>query len=86
MPRTQLSRKADTRRDLIAEIEYRKKERKLTYSALGMRFGVTGEGMRKRIKSMTLGYSDLVDLMELLEFPPEKILWYASGGRFRHTA
>lgn len=83
MPRTFLSRKADTRKDLVAEIHQRMRDQRITLNVLGKRFGVTGSAMSYRINNLSLDYGQMVDLMEILQFPPHKILWYASGGRFR---
>ena len=83
MPRTYLSRKRDTRNDLIGEIQLRMKMRKINLDDLGKRFGVTGSAMSYRIRNLSLNYEQLVELMEILDFPPDKILWYASGGRFK---
>lgn len=83
MPRTQLSRASDTRRDLIAEIRQRMREKRITNERLGRRYGVTGQAMSYRIKNLSLNYDQIVDLMKVLEFPPNKILLYASGGRYR---
>lgn len=85
MPRTFLSRKMDTRKDLIGEIQYRMKDRKINLDDLGKRFGVTGSAMSYRIRNLSLNYTQLVDLLEFLEFPPDKILWYMSGGRYKEV-
>ena len=83
MPRTYLSRKADTRKELTAEIQVRMKLNGITLDDLGKRFRVTGSAMSYRIRNLSLNYSQLVELMEILDFPPDKILWYASGGRYK---
>lgn len=85
MPRTYLSRRSDTRRDLIAEINQRKKEKHITLEDLGRRYNVSGPAICYRINNLIFTYDQLVDLMELLEFPPDKILFYMSGGRVRKT-
>lgn len=85
MPRTYLSRRSDTRRDLIAEINQRKKEKHITLEDLGRRYNVSRSTAGDWISKLSLDYDQLVDLMELLEFPPDKILFYMSGGRVRKT-
>lgn len=85
MPRTHLSRRSDTRRDLIAEIQQRRKERHITLEKLGRRYHVTGQHIGKQIRQMSLDYDTLVDMMDYLEFPADRILWYCSGGRFKET-
>lgn len=86
MPRTQLSRKADARRDLEKEIRQSMKEMKVTQRMIGKHLGITGAGVSAKIKHCRWDYNELVTVMELLEFPPEKILYFASGGRYRKTA
>lgn len=83
MPRTHLSRRSDTRRDLIAEITQRRKEKRITLENLGRRYHVSGQRIGQKINSMALNYDELVDLMELLDMPPDRILWYMSGGRMK---
>ena len=85
MPRTHLSRRSDTRRDLIAEITQRRKEKNLTLDDLAVRYHITGQRLGQKINKMTLNYDQFVDLMEKLDFPPERILLYASGGRYKET-
>lgn len=83
MPRTHLSRKQDTRRDLIAEITQRRKEKHITLDDLGARYHLTGQRLGQKINSLSLNYDQLVDLMERLDFPPDRILLYMSGGNYR---
>lgn len=83
MPRTYLSRKADTRKELTAEIQVRMKMQGINLDDLGKKFRVTGSAMSYRIRKLSFNYEQLVYLMELLEFPPDRILWFASGGRFK---
>lgn len=85
MPRTHLSRRSDTRRDLIAEITQRRKESHITLNDLGRRYHVSGQRIGQKINTMALNYDELVDLMVLLSFPPDRILWYMSGGTYRET-
>lgn len=86
MPRTQLSRKADARRDLEMEIRQSMKELHITQKQIGQRLGMTGAGVCSKIRKCQWEYSELVEVMEMLMFPPEKILYFASGGRYRKTA
>ena len=86
MPRTQLSRTADARRDLEKEIRQSMKDLHITQREIGRRFGITGAGVSAKIKLCRWDYDELVALMEILQFPPEKILYFASGGRFKKTA
>lgn len=80
MPRTLLSRQNDTKNDLIAEIEFRRRTRHITYAELGKVCGLSADGMSKAISRMTLTYKQLVPLFKKLEFTPDKIVWYMSGG------
>lgn len=86
MPRTHLSRRSDTRRDLIADINQRRKDKHITLENLGRRYHVSGQRIGQKINSMALNYDELVDLMELLDMPPDRILWYMSGGRMSDVA
>lgn len=83
MPRTQLSRKADARRDLEMEIRQSMKDLHITQADIGRRFGITGAGVCSKIKKCQWQYDELVELMDMLQFPPQKILYFASGGRYR---
>lgn len=85
MPRTHLSRRSDTRRDLIAEINQRRKEKRITLERLGRRYHVSGQRIGQKINTMALNYDELVDLMALLDMPPDRILWYMSGGNYKET-
>lgn len=85
MPRTFLSRKADTRRDLEAEIRQSMREKKITQDMIGERLGVTGAAVSYKIKKLKFDYTELVEVMDILSFSPEKILYFASGGRFKKT-
>lgn len=86
MPRTQLSKKADARRDLEMEIRQSMKDLHITQRQIGQRLGITGAGVCSKIQKGQWTYDELVIVMELLGFPPEKILYFASGGRYRKTA
>lgn len=83
MPRTYLSRRSDTRRDLIAEITQRRKEKRITLEKLGRRYHVSGQRIGQKINTLALNYDELVDLMELLDMPPDRILRYMSGGNYK---
>lgn len=85
MPRTHLSRRSDTRRGLIAEINQRRKEKRITLERLGRRYHVSGQRIGQKINTMALNYDELVDLMALLDMPPDRILWYMSGGNYKET-
>lgn len=80
MPRTYLSRRSDTRRDLIAEINQRRKEKRITLDDLGRRYHCTGQRIGQKIRTMQLDYDQLVDLFILLEFPDDRITKYMKGG------
>lgn len=83
MPRTQLSKKADARRDLEMEIRQSMKDLHITQRQLGKRLGITGAGVCLKIQKCQWQYDELVEVMEMLQFPPTKILYFASGGRFK---
>ena len=83
MPRTHLSRRSDARRDLIAEINQRRKDKHITLEKIGRRYHVSGQRIGQKINSMALNYDELIDLFELLDMPPDRILWYMSGGNYR---
>ncbi len=85
MPRTFLSRKADTRRDLQKEIRQSMKEQKITQERLGKMLGITGAAISYKIKNLNFDYPEMVEVMETLKFTPDKILYFASGGRFKST-
>ena len=85
MPRTQLSKKQDARRDLINAIRSTMREKHITQAQIGRILKKDPSTISYKIQKLNFDYDQMVEILEILEFAPEEILYFASGGRYRRT-
>lgn len=81
MPRIRLNAKKYARNDFEAWIRAEMKRKKLTNEAMGLLLGFSGPNYSKKLSSMAFRYDELVTILDRLDCPAEKMLYFMTGHR-----
>lgn len=79
MPRIRLKAKDYARSDFEAWVRAEMKKQKATCEQMGALIGVSASQYSRKLASMAFNYGELVTIMERLNCPPEKLVYFMTG-------